>query len=349
MSIVEIQEALRSRFFNAEKVIDIIYTAVILKKNLVLWGDGGFGKSEITKAVLELMKKPVNVIVGYEDMDVEALIGLPNMDKLLKDSKYEVAFENSVFVNKGVLIFEEMADVRPATAAALKDILTEGGYRRGSEFVKSNIDVVIACTNKSPAAISDNASLAALYEERFPLNLRVEWNSYTRDDYFKLLTLSEYDEKKRTDLFVLAELLSKSPELISPRIALHAKDIVLNFGIDKLWVLPKIDTSIIEDVKRNQSILAEKEYLLSIVSTLEGYLKDMHSISFDDDIVVYSALTRCNAIIAKLGKIEIIHPENMQMLLDITNKYQDYINLLKDKIGSFNHKDLVEISKLFEK
>jgi hypothetical protein len=40
------------------------------------------------------------VVVGYKDMPVDALLGIPDMSKLLNESKYEVNFKESLSINQ---------------------------------------------------------------------------------------------------------------------------------------------------------------------------------------------------------------------------------------------------------
>jgi hypothetical protein len=56
----------------------------------------------LIKFVLDFYKK-FTVVVGYKDMPVDALLGIPDMSKLLNESKYEVNFKESPF-KPGILI-----------------------------------------------------------------------------------------------------------------------------------------------------------------------------------------------------------------------------------------------------
>jgi hypothetical protein len=76
----------------------------------------------LIKFVLDFYKF-LTVVVGYKDMPVDALLGIPDMSKLLNESKYEVNFKESPFYKGSYR--EEFTDILPSTAAALKDILTE--------------------------------------------------------------------------------------------------------------------------------------------------------------------------------------------------------------------------------
>lgn len=185
-----IQAELGKRFYGMNKVIEALYIGISTGKNVILYGPGGFGKTQIVKAFLEFVNVPAPTIIGYEDMEVDALLGIPNIQKLTEESIYEVAFDRSVFSYPGVLILEEFLDARPSTAAALKDILTEGGLRQGNKLVESLISSVVICTNKSPDEVSIDDSTAAFYKERFPIRMKVVWNSYTHEDYYDFLKLS---------------------------------------------------------------------------------------------------------------------------------------------------------------
>jgi hypothetical protein len=50
-------------------------------------------------------------------MPVDALLGIPDMSKLLNESKYEVNFKESPFYKPGILI-EEFTDILPSTSSA---------------------------------------------------------------------------------------------------------------------------------------------------------------------------------------------------------------------------------------
>jgi hypothetical protein len=59
----------------------------------------------LIKFVLIFIK--FTVVVGYKDMPVDALLGIPDMSKLLNESKYEVNFRSHLSINQEILIGEE--------------------------------------------------------------------------------------------------------------------------------------------------------------------------------------------------------------------------------------------------
>lgn len=97
-----ILEGLSSKFMYHEETIKKMFVAFTNNSNIILWGPGGFGKSVVVKAFCEFTGIPVITKVGHESTTVEELFGIPNMKMLLEESKYETAFENSVFSKRGL-------------------------------------------------------------------------------------------------------------------------------------------------------------------------------------------------------------------------------------------------------
>jgi hypothetical protein len=52
---------------------------------------------------------------------------------------------------------------------------------------------MIIAANKSSKEVIDDESKRAFYEERFPIQCEVNWDTHTAQDYFKLLKLSFAD------------------------------------------------------------------------------------------------------------------------------------------------------------
>ncbi len=269
--LTEVLKNFKKEFYNASQVIEFLYVSVTSGSNGILHGPGGFGKSKITEAFFKYFNIPVNVIVGYHDMDVEGLLGLPDMKKLMEESEYITAFEKSVFNKPGILILEEFMDVRPSTAAALKDILTEGGLRQGGKLVPSFAGQTFICSNKDPEEMSVDLSTAAFYKERFPCSLFVAWEKYEALDYAGLLkVLYPRDYPKYNDAYnVLGKLCAKScsdKNIISPRIVIAARNVMINTGISGLKFINELDTSILDEVQYELIQITKKNRLVEMVT-----------------------------------------------------------------------------------
>lgn len=194
--------------------------AIDTETNLILYGKGGYGKSELSKQVLEDNGLKVSTIVGHSGTQVEQLFGIPNMKKLMDESEYEIAFEKSPFQNADVLILEEFLDVPPDVSAALKDVVSAGGYRSKDKFIASKVKFIIICTNKSPKDMESTDSYNAFYLERFPLHHEVVWKNHPAKYYYDLFVSNT--ELEETAIGTISQICEKAA--VSPRLALKASE-----------------------------------------------------------------------------------------------------------------------------
>lgn len=231
----DLQTHVSKRFVFLEEATKAVWTGLAMNMNVFLSGPGGYGKTTLIKYILDFYKIPYHTVVGYKDMPVDALLGIPNMPKLLKDSEYELNFKNSVFYKPGILIGEEFTDILPSTAAALKDILTEKGFRNKGAFVPSRIATMIVAANKHPREIADDESKKAFYNERFPVKQEVVWNSFEAVDYFSMLE-GTFPDANKALLYFTSKLFetnhAKFNNTVSPRTAIAITDVYLKQGIE---------------------------------------------------------------------------------------------------------------------
>lgn len=233
MSYQKIFAALASQFINVDEIARVLALAVESKKNVLLWGPAGHGKSEMVTAALAAIVEDDDVFVQSfgEGMDEATLWG--GLDfQALEAEKVLRYFPEQSFLAKPYAVFEELFDAPATVLLALKDTLTARKLRKGAQSFKMQTRVIIAITNKDPAEISDLGPAAHALVERFPLQLEVKWNSYAAADYLRLFNcvaprLPGADLNGSTR--VLAELMAKAAEggeIISPRTAVHAVGVI---------------------------------------------------------------------------------------------------------------------------
>jgi len=275
---------LRDRFIYHEEATRRIFTALATGKNAILHGPGGFGKSVLVKAICVELGIPIICKVGYKGMQPEQLLGVPNMTELLEKSKYVTAFENSVFSKPGILLLEEFFDADPSTAAALKDVLTERGFREGDISKESMISSVIICGNKTPEDVSVDDSTSAFYLERFPYRQEMVWKSFTEKDYlefFKVYYGKIVFKEKSKELLLVAKLCAGTEERVSPRVASQAADTAIEMGVEFLDTITAIDTSMItemkEQVNKQARLLDETALLEHVQSGLITIIDDLRT------------------------------------------------------------------------
>lgn len=331
LTLEELNEKVNERFIFQEKATKAIYSGLVMSMNVFLSGLGGFGKSELIKYILDIYKIPYTVIVGYKDMPVDALLGIPNMDKLLKDSIYEINFKDSVFYEKKVLIAEEFTDILPSTAAALKDVLTEKGYRYKGTKIESFVPIMIIAANKPAKDMVHDSSTAALYEERFPLQVEVGWESYEVLDYYYFLKLV-FKEAEKKELYFLAKLFEYNFTacniIVSPRIAKEVTKTFLMQGMEFINSF-KIDTSYIDKVK----IEADKEHEFikteDYFKVIKGDILEMEKKLDDKDLLNYYYIIK-----NKLENLKIAG-DNINTISEIFKHIDTNIDILSSKTSYF--------------
>ena len=281
VELTTVQKHIAKSFYNADGIVKFLYTSIIAGGNGILYGPGGFGKSEITKAFFNYFDIIPLVFVGHSGTDIESLLGIPNIKKLTDESIYEIAFEKSIFNKAGVLILEEFLDVKPSVATALKDIITAGGYRRGDEFIPNKIGAMFICSNKAPDEVVIDFSTAAFYKERFPYSLYVIWDDFSVNAYLNLFKLI-YSEKYEDDIDsfkLIAELCSSScniDTIISPRMAFDTVNLFLiNKEIDSLDMISSINTSKINEIQTRLRLENQYKHLNSKFLDLINYISSL--------------------------------------------------------------------------
>jgi hypothetical protein len=342
-------------FFEMDSVVEALYFALTSGFNIILYGPGGFGKTQVVKKFLEVSGLNSSTIVGYEDMEVDGLLGVVDIKKLTEEAIYEIRFENSVFANPGILILEEFLDARPSTAAALKDILTEGGYRRGSTFVESLISSVIICTNKSPEDVSKTASTAAFYKERFPIVIEVHWTNFDAQTYLKYLQhIKPAQCLESPDAYmIIAELAARTSSnglIVSPRIVKYASDLIdLHKDLSCLNNLAGLDTSEIDIVRNACVSKTEQRRINELTYNVKTLLKPMKETESYTIVFLNDALGKLDYIISKIDSMSRLSPDNFELVVALRRECVEMSEMLTKKINhNISIPDKTKIDSYFE-
>ena len=223
------------QFVFMEKTLRALEIGFESGKNVILYGPGGHGKSELTNSFFaERGIKPFVITMGT-GMTTDRLFGGLNIPVFNATGKIEYLVENS-FMNYEYVVFEELFDAPDFILEQLKDILSSGVFRNGTQYFEIKTKYIVCATNRTREEFSKNASLQALME-RFPLEHNVIWDNYTDIAYMTLLE-SKFGEGEVDPLvpFILQKYAQKSIT-ISPRVAVTAYQIFLSAGIDGLMYI----------------------------------------------------------------------------------------------------------------
>lgn len=219
---------------NVKKVLDV---AKATSQNIVLFGKGGYGKSEFTLDYLRENGIDPYVFTMGTGTTTDRLFGGIDLKKFNTDGKIEYLVENS-FMNHRFVIFEELFDAPDFILEQLKDILSSGVFRNGSQIFEIKTELIICCTNRTREEFSKNNSLKALME-RFPLEHEVKWEQHNRITYENLLvTKMGFADPLLT---YILEQFAIAGNIISPRIALTAAEIVDQCGPECLYFVADLN------------------------------------------------------------------------------------------------------------
>lgn len=347
LTLDELCKHLHKDFFNIDSLIKEVYNALKYDNNLIMYGPGGYGKSTVVEAILKALDISMSTIVGYEDMPVEGMLGMPNMKKIQDESVYETAFDKSPFANNGVLVLEEFLEVAPATLAALKDILTAGGLRQGDKFQKSNIGIVIICTNRDPSELSTNTAAKALITERFPIHYKVEWENYDVQAYTNFIKFLLKDEKLNDKHRVLAELCARNASAVSPRILKVCVSRIKD-GLENLNYISGLDTTDMQKVIADYNIIKVQRAYRTLSSSIKSHIKvlmqgDMKKIRPYND-----AINGLKYIKKKLTQLECDDATVTDIVFNLLKEVNDTIEFVETNYMYIDDVDTAPIDNIFE-
>lgn len=283
---------------------DILELAVDTETNIILYGPGGYGKSKFVKHFLKEKGLSCSYVVGSKDLELEQLIGIPDMSQILNDSKHEIAFKNSPFMGADVLLLEEFLDVPDHIAAALKDVISAGGLRTRDKLIKSDIKHIIICTNRSPEEVPKTDSNKAFFIDRFPIHYKVDWEIKSAKKYYDLLkTNTNLTDREST---VLSRICEEAK--VSPRLVLRAAKMYKHTGT------------------------------ISSVKVINGF-RDIDVESIAEDVTLKFNIKFFTDSLNKMLTLINTHRNDIGILLSIQDEIEDFslsVDLPEERMISFN-------------
>lgn len=277
-----LKDTLRSKFVKVDEVAQILQIGYTTKKNVFLYGRGGHAKSEILMEFLKYIDPEGEesfVQACGEGLTEEKLFGGMNLGKFQKTGEIEYLVENS-FMNKKYVVFEELLDSRMNVLLSLKDILTSGIFRQGSQQFKIKTQFIVCLTNRTKQEVSEDNSIKALLE-RFPLEMKVEWDSYTAKDYSEMF--SKVLHNNFTEVATICETINDTGDFVSPRTAIHMAQVYettkalenLKYFGATTDIIAKIEKAN-KERKESEFLVAKEKDLTALLCNCEdmGALKD---------------------------------------------------------------------------
>jgi hypothetical protein len=163
-------------------------------------------------------------------------------------------FEESHFATADLLAFEEGLDAPPRTLTSLKDLLTRLAWLYRDLTIPLKTRSVVILTNHDPYEIAKTDESVAALMERFPIVVKVYWNTHTQEDFgrmfdslagnensngewtmpsWKEITNAKPARIKDAELKFLSlyfETAHREGLRVSPRTAVYAKDAIQHWA-----------------------------------------------------------------------------------------------------------------------
>jgi hypothetical protein len=292
----------------------------------------GHGKSEITMAFLKEKGIDPYVITMGTGMTTDRLFGGMNIPTFESSGKIEYLVENS-FMNHEYVIFEEMFDAPDFILEQLKDILSSGVFRNGTQIFPIQTKFIVCCTNRTRDEFSKNMSLKALME-RFPLELNVVWDNYTDIAYNKLLEAKFGEGEVDPVIPFLLQEYAKNGIVISPRIAVIAYQIYAQCGPDSLTFIAefaKKPSLIKEAINKFEGMFKFRELCSDINETISK-LYGNTGLSNEEDKMLESDLNILKAKIVEIKSLKIsddIASQHAQIVKTASDVYKEFEKKIK--------------------
>jgi len=258
------------KFVFMDKTVNILNVGYSTCKNVVLYGPGGHGKSEMTLEFLQSKGITPYIITMGTGMTTDRLFGGLDIPTFEKTGKIEYLVENS-FMNHEYVVFEELFDAPDFILEQLKDILSSGVFRNGTQIFPIATKFIICCTNRTRDEFSKNMSLKALME-RFPLELNVVWDNYTEISYNRLLESKFGVDNVDPVIPYLLQEYAKNGITISPRVAVTAYSVYDQCGPDSLGFIAefaKKPALIAEVIKKFEATIKFRDLSAAITYSIE--------------------------------------------------------------------------------
>jgi MoxR-like ATPase len=279
-------------FIKSKKVAQVLNTAHKSGENVVLYGPGGYGKSEMVQAFLRSIgarQEQITVKALSVGTTLDDLLGGINLKTLRETGEISYNVHQSIF-STPYLVLEEAFDAPVRVLEGLKDILTSKQIRNGNQVYNIKTKFIIVATNRSKKELSEDDSSKALME-RFPLSLRVYWDSHSLADYQELISKIFGEQNSTFDALIsymlesIEEDESKQPP--SPRTAVRGFKVLKSTGIEGLRFLdglPNIDRAIdnlAEQQRKIQQYENEKNHVFYARDELNALMEEHKA--FTDD------------------------------------------------------------------
>lgn len=168
------------KFYGVDHVVDTLlmgYWSSFRRpriSNVILFGRGGYGKSEIVKLFFELINADAKAFDFSKDSTVESMLGGQNLAVWQEDGDIFYNLHNSSFAHQFVR-WEEALSAPSSVLTAFRNPLTDGKYVQNQQVFQVKTQFIVICTNRLPDDFKGDEDMEA-FLQRFPYQRTVDWS-----------------------------------------------------------------------------------------------------------------------------------------------------------------------------
>jgi len=314
-----------SKFVYVDKPKQALELSYLTGENIILYGKGGHAKSELVEWFLDTKGQTPFIKTMGAGTTTDSLFGGIDIKHFNETGELNYLVENS-FMNSEYVILEELMDAPDYILEQLKDIITSKKFRNGGQVFHIKTKLIICCTNRTRDEFSKNDSLKALME-RFPLEIKVEWDSYNRTTY-GFMFQSLFGKNYKTLEYIL-EKLAQASCVVSPRTAVKTAKILEANGGDYscLEFIADFAGKNSAMVKAEIAKYKNVEVIEKIIDNVKVMMKDVDSIKLDtlDNIKQVKTLLRSIDTETKALKVKKVDDDLMKTITASTNQFETYL------------------------
>lgn len=306
-SLDEITAHVSSMFVHAEEQCKAFHFCSTQNEHAILWGNPGYGKSDIIKAFLRFAYGDstyfMNVTRGIEKAE---LLGGLDMKALLEEGRMNYLIDYSFLKKKGVF-FDELMDAPPARLAILKNIFTEGGLWSEGKFTAWETETIFAATNHKPSEWAGAEATNVAILDRFAVQIKVEWPKHDMEDFEQMF--SRRLGKPYTAVAECCALCHQrgAGKRMTPRTAIKVAKAYDKFGALAFRFLGDLDEGLLEEIERTQRFAAQRQSAREVFSRVEAKLN-----TIDNNLKLKGPSTPTIEVLAKFGTILVGYREKLR-------------------------------------
>jgi hypothetical protein len=231
VTLKEWLKLVNSKFTQMDKFAEMLFQAYRQHQSggvphVVLYGPGGYGKTQIMELFSKyFFAKMPKVMALSSSTTVPELFGGYDLKKLITENELRKNIEQSIFSGE-VGVFEEGLQAQPDVLNALKYVMTSGFMCEGDICIPLQ-GIYFIGTNYDPlewAKTCENPDDSMAFLERYMFKMKVVWEDYSYDAYYKtaILRYPNHNQKILSEVASVAAELAANNIKLSPRVFLNA-------------------------------------------------------------------------------------------------------------------------------